>query len=197
MRARAVALFVVTSCVGAAFLGGTASAVKAPKPCTTVATAFKPNGKPMPNSGKENGGKLFKGRASKAEHDQERLTGETANVSGFTTTLIGAQLIPQVNEFQDDGYFKITVRICSRDSAAQSWSMSDWKLQTPSGNTVTPDFVVSIPTLEYAGGELAQDGKVEGDIYFKVGNPAPPGSYYALYKPDFLNETRGVWQLNV
>jgi hypothetical protein len=196
MKSRVVAALLVSTCAAGVFFGA-APASAAPKPCTTVATALKKNGKPVPNSGKENGGKLFKDRASKSSHDQERLLGATANISGYTVTLTAAQAVPQVDEFQSDGYLKITVRICSRDSDAQSWSVIDWKLQTPSGNTVGPDIVVSVPTLDYAGGELAQDGRVEGDIYFKVGNPAPPGVYYVLYKPDFLNETRGVWLVAV
>ena len=70
MRSRVVAVFVVTSCVSVLVLGGVASAAKAPKPCKAVATAVKANGKPASNSGKENGGKLFKERASKLSEDQ-------------------------------------------------------------------------------------------------------------------------------
>ena len=200
MRSRVSATLVAACCVGALLLAAPTPAVAAskPKPCTNVATAVQKNGKPVANSGKENPGKLFKGRASKESHDQERRVGETANLSGYTVTVLGASPVPQVNAFQDDGYPKVSVRVCNRDSSAQRWGVFDWKLQTPSGNTVDSTVVVSVPTLDYAGGELTQDGRVEGDVYFKVGNPAPPGSYYVLYKPsDPFNETRGVWQVNI
>jgi hypothetical protein len=189
------AALVVGGSVGA--MASVAGAAAKPKPCTNIATAVGKNGKPLKNSGKENGQKLFKGRPSAGPHDQERVIGATANVSGYTTTVLGAQVFPQIDDFQNDGYFKVTVRICSRDDGPQRWSVSDWKLQTPSGNTVSPTIVVSVPTLDYAGGELATDGRVEGDVYFQVGNPAPPGTYYVLYEPDFLNETHGVWQVNI
>jgi hypothetical protein len=174
------------------------AAAAKPKPCTNVATALGKNGKPLKNSGKENGQKLFKGRPSAGPHDQERVIGATANVSGYTTTVLGAQVVPQIDDvLQDAGYFRVTVRICNRDDGPQRWSVSDWKLQTPSGNTVSPAIVVSVPTLDFGGGELVTDGRVEGDVYFEVGNPAPPGTYYVLYEPDFLNETHGVWQVNI
>ena len=51
------------------------------KPCTNIATAVGKNGKPLKNSGKENGQKLFKGRLSAGPHDQERVIGATASLN--------------------------------------------------------------------------------------------------------------------
>ena len=60
MRSRVVAVFVGPELCGCRVLGRNGVGGKGAKAQYSVASAFKPNGKPMPNSGKENGGKPSK-----------------------------------------------------------------------------------------------------------------------------------------
>jgi hypothetical protein len=75
--------------VGAA--GASANAPAKAKRCANTGTYVKP-GKttPVGNSGKNNPGKLFKERPGKDDTDQERNTGETANLGGLAATVTGA-----------------------------------------------------------------------------------------------------------
>jgi Domain of unknown function (DUF4352) len=186
------ALLIAT--VGAA--SASANAPAKAKRCATTGTYVKPGKtKPVGNSGKNNPGKLFKGRPGKNSEDQERHTGETANLGGFAATVTGASFQQSLSTFENDGYMKVSVKVCNRNSDNNDINTTlDWKLQTPNGNQVMQTFT-SAATL--TSGTLVGGGEQAGDIYFNV--DGQKGDFYVVFKPvseTFGNE-RGIWKVTV
>jgi uncharacterized protein DUF4352 len=179
----------------AAWLGASPAGASVPKPCATTGPYVKPDGKPSKNSSKSNPGKLFKGRASAEDDDQERQIGQTANLGGYTTTVLGGAFVPEINEFETDGYMKVTVKLCNRDQSAQDVSQFDWKVQSPTGTQLDSTFTTA-PQLPVRSG-LAQGGEATGDLYFEVG--AQRGDFYVIFKPlaDPFDSDRGVWKITI
>lgn len=161
--------------------------------------AIHPNKKGVPKKLKEpeNPGKLFgKGRPNRQREDQERNTGEVVRIAGFSTALTGAEYVQSVSQFEDAGYVKLTVKVCNRNSDPQSFSYINWRLQTPSGQVLDPTFVTA-PILGGTGGltDIVKGAEVAGDVYFQVGGEH--GEFYALYKPEPFDASRGVWKVAV
>jgi Domain of unknown function (DUF4352) len=167
---------------------------KKAKRCATTGTYVKPGSTRPKNSGKNNPGKLFKGRPGQDSGDQERNTGETANLGGFAATVTGASFEQNLSTFENDGYLKVSVKICNRNSETNDESPLDWKLQTPNGNRITMTFT-SAPTLQ--SGTLVGGGEQAGDVYFPV--DGQKGDFYVIFKPssDPFGDERGVWKVSI
>ncbi|MGT2462890.1 DUF4352 domain-containing protein [Sinomonas atrocyanea] len=72
-----------------------------------------------------------------------------------------------------------------------SFSIFDWKLQSPSGTIVTSEFTGSQNML--STGEIAPGGTAKGDVCFDNNHPAP-GQYVVLYQPTFsFSSNRAAW----
>jgi len=193
----------VLGLVAAGTLPATASAA-APACAATgpdpTKQAIHPNKKGVPKklSDPENPGKLFgKSRPNRQKEDQERNTGEVVRVAGFSTALMAAEYVQRLSQFEDAGYVKLAVKVCNRNSDPQSFSYINWRLQTPSGQVLDPTFVTA-PILGGSGGlttDLVKGAEVAGDVYFQVG--AEHGEFYALYKPELFDASRGVWKVAV
>jgi len=164
------------------------------KRCATTGTYIKPGSKAPKNSGKNNAGKLFKGRPGRQDEDQERNIGETANLGGFATTVTGASFEQTLSSFENDGYLKVSVKICNRNSDNNEENPLDWKLQTPNGNQIKMT-ITSAPTLP--AGDLVGGGEQAGDIYFRVDGQM--GDFYVVFKPlsDPFGEERGIWKVSI
>jgi hypothetical protein len=130
------------------------------KRCATTGTYVKPGKtKPVGNSGKNNPGKLFKGRPGQNDGDQERNTGETANLGGFAAAVTGASFEQSLSSIENDGYLKVSVKICNRNSDTNNAAPLDWKLQTPNGNRIDMT-ITGAPTLPF--GTLVGGGGTGG-----------------------------------
>jgi hypothetical protein len=164
------------------------------KRCATTGTYIKPGSKAPKNSGKNNAGKLFKGRPGQQGGDQERNTGETANLGGFATTVTSGSFEPSLSSFENDGYLKVSVKVCNRNSDNNEENPLDWKLQTPNGNQINMTFT-SAPTLQ--AGDLVGGGEQAGDIFFAV--DGQKGDFYVVFKPlsDPFGEERGIWKVSI
>jgi hypothetical protein len=180
--------------VATASAGITAIAPAKAKRCATTGTYVKPGTKAPKNSGKHNPGKLFKGRPGKQDEDQERNTGETANLGGFAVTVTGATFEQNLSSFENEGYLKVSVKVCNRNSDNNEENPLDWKLQTPNGNQINMTFT-SAPTL--APGDLVGGGEQAGDIYFPVDGQR--GDFYVVFKPlsDPFGDSRGIWKVSI
>jgi hypothetical protein len=164
------------------------------KRCANTGTYIKPGKKKPENSGKNNAGKLFKGRPGRDSDDQERNTGETANLGGFAATVTGASFQQSVSSIDDSGYLKVSVKVCNRNSDTNAENPLDWELQTPNGNRINIA-IVAAPTL--TPGTLVGGGEQVGDVYFEIGPQR--GDFYVIFKPlsDPLGEERGIWKVSI
>jgi hypothetical protein len=175
--------------------GASANAPTKAKRCATTGTYVKPGKtKPVGNSGKNNPGKLFTGRSGQNKGDQERNTGETANLGGFAATVTGASFEQSVSDFENDGYLKVSVKICNRNSDTNDLNPLDWKLQTPNGNRIDMTFT-SAPMLQE--GTLVGGGEQAGDVYFPV--DGQKGDFYVVFKPlsDPFGHDQGIWKVSI
>jgi hypothetical protein len=170
------------------------NAQKKAKRCTTTGTYVTPGSTTPKNSGKNNPGKLFKERPGQDSGDQERNTGETANLGGFAATVTSASFEQSLSSVENDGYLKASVKICNRNRDTNDESPLDWKLQTPNGNRIDMTFT-SAPTLQ--PGTLIGGGDQAGDVYFPIGGQK--GDFYVIFKPlsDLFGEERGVWKVSI
>jgi uncharacterized protein DUF4352 len=173
----------------------------APKPCSTTGadptkTAIHlSRGQPKRLKKPENSGRLFgKGRPDRKGEDQERNHGEIVRIAGFSTTVVSAGFEQSAGEFEDAGYLKATVKICNRNTDAQSYSYVDWRLQTPAGQVMDPT-IVSVPTLALGPTDLVKGGEVSGDVYFEI--DGQKGDFYLIYKPELFDASRGIWKVTV
>ena len=109
-------------------------------------------------------------------------------------TVTGGGFLPFLSTIETDGYMKVSVKICNRNSDAQDVTDVDWKLQTPAGNQIDTAFV-SVPTLQ--GGSLVHGGEITGDLYFTVG--AQRGGFYVIFSPSskVFDNARGIWKLTI
>jgi Domain of unknown function (DUF4352) len=180
--------------VGASSANADLNAQKKAKRCATTGTYVKPGSTTPKNSGKNNPGKLFKERPGQDSGDQERNTGETANLGGFAATVTSASFEQSLSGFENDGYLKVSVKICNRNSDTNDESPLDWKLQTPNGNRIDMTFT-SAPTLQ--PGTLIGGGEQAGDVYFPV--DGQKGDFYVIFKPlsDPFGDERGVWKFSI
>jgi hypothetical protein len=179
--------------VGAA--SASANAPTKAKRCATTGTYIKPGKtKPVGNSGKNNPGKLFKGRAGQTDGDQERNTGETANLGGFAATVTGASFEQSLSSFENDGYLKVSVKICNRNSDTNAMSPLDWKVQTPNGNRIDSTFSSAAPPLS---GTLVGGGEQAGDVIFPI--DGQKGDFYVVFKPlsDLGGDEQGIWKVTI
>jgi hypothetical protein len=175
----------------------------AAKPC--AATGLDPvkkaihvskSGKPKKLKEDENSGKLFgKARVDRQDEDQERSWGEIVHIAGFSTTVASAGFVESTGQFEDAGYVKLSVKSCNRNDDAQGAGALDWRLQTPTGQVLDPTIIVQAPTLSYVPVDLVKGGEVAGDVYFESGGLT--GDFYAIYKPDPLDESRGIWKVPI
>jgi Domain of unknown function (DUF4352) len=185
-------LLIGTTSSSAAF---SANAPTKRKRCATTGTYVKPGKtKPVGNSGKNNPGKLFKGRPGQNDGDQERNTGETANLGGLAATVTGASFEQSLSSFENDGYLKVSVKVCNRNSDTNDVSPFDWKVQTPNGNRIDSTFTSAAPPIS---GTLVGGGEQAGDVVFPVG--AQKGDFYVVFKPlsDPLGDEQGLWKVTI
>jgi hypothetical protein len=207
MHVRTSSLSGVIALSGALLIGtigasnaGAESAATAPaktKRCANTGTYIKPGkAKPVGNSGKNNAGKLFKGRPGKNSEDQERHTGETANLGGLSATVTSASFAQSLSSFENDGYMTVSVKVCNRNSDNnQVNTLLDWKLQTPNGNQIMQTITSGLTTLQ--SGTLVGGGESAGDIYFNV--DGQKGDFYVVFKPlsDTFGNERGIWKVSI
>lgn len=137
---------------------------------------------------------MFPDRPGRKSEDQERNTGETANLGGFAATVTSASFEQSVSSIENDGYLKVSVKVCNRNSDNNDINPLDWKVQTPNGNQmgVTP---TAAPML--LPGSLVGGGEQAGDVYFTIDGQR--GIFYVVFKPlsDPFGESRGIWKIAI
>lgn len=199
---RFVLAVVIAGLLGAGISTASANTVAA-KACaatgldpTRKAIHLAKSGKPRKLAHDENSGKLFgKGRVDRQDEDQERNWGEVVRIAGFSTTVVSGGFVQSTGQFEDAGYVKISVKTCNRNDDAQGGGALDWRLQTPAGQVLDPTIIVQAPTLSYVPVDLVKGGEVAGDVYFATGGQT--GDFYVIYKPDLLDESRGIWKVPI
>jgi hypothetical protein len=123
------------------------------------------------------------------EEDHLLDVGEGARISGFTATIREARFASSFEGLPEGSYLVLSVEVENRDDDAQSYDLSHWHVQQPDG-TLTPPIVAEALT----GGTLAPGSHVEGRLVFQVGDDT--GDYFAIYRPDILDEARGIWTVS-
>ena len=144
---------------------------------------------------KADSGRLFPGRVDAQREDKERNIGGNVEISGYTATVSAAKFQQTVSSFEEDGYVVADVSILNRDKKTQRYSLSDWKLQTSSGQVLDPAYVTGIKPALGMGGDLVNGGTVSGKVVFEVGSQT--GDFYLIYKPDLFDAARGIWKVTV
>lgn len=125
--------------------------------------------------------------------DQEVPIGQSVRVSGYTATVTAARFRQSISAFEDDGYLVADVTVVNRDDRAQPYNLFDWKLQTPSGQVISPTFT-SLPNA-MGSGDLIQGGTVSGPVVWQIG--AAKGTFTVIYKPDPFDAARGLWKVAI
>lgn len=162
-----VRVAVVGTLLGAALLGATAC-----------------GGGDSTGGGEPNPGELFADRANQYREDQERVLGEAARLSGYTTTVESVA-------YDGDGTVTVSVRVENRDDEPQPMFSTDWQLVSPDVTSYDP----LSSTLPSTG--QVDDEPVTGDVVFEVDALEATGDFYVVYKPDRLDAARGIWQFPV
>jgi len=106
----------------------------------------------------------------------------------------GAEFVQSLSSFENDGYLKVSVKVCNRNRDTNDEGPLDWKLQTPNGNQVTQTLTAA-PTL--TSGTLVGGGEQAGDLYFAV--DGQKGDFYVVFKPvsDPFGEEQGLWKVTL
>ncbi len=195
MRRLGITALVLSCLCGVTAAHAHAAAAPLEKPCAATGTYLRPNGDHARNTSRANPGRLFEGRLDQQDEDQERQLTQTANLGGYTVTVLAGEFVQSLSELENAGYLKISVKVCNRSGEAQDVNpFFDWKLQTPAGTQVDP-VVTSAPMLPAAG--LVQAGELAGDLYFDVGEQR--GDFYVIYQPasKLFDQSRGIWKLTI
>jgi len=127
------------------------------------------------------------------KEDQNAELGGSVKLSGYTTSVTAARFQQQISQFETDGYLVAEVDITNRDTKAQSFNYFDFKLQTPGGQVLDPDFS-SLDGL-LGSGDLIQGGNVTGKVVWTVGETK--GTFIIIYKPDVFDAARGLWKVAI
>jgi hypothetical protein len=123
------------------------------------------------------------------EQDQVREMGESVRISGFTATVRSADFRSEVEGFGPGQYLVVQVTVENRDDKAQTPIGLPWYLQDPSGAVIPPLSGESAVT-----GSIGAGAKADGRLVFQVGEQS--GDYFLLYRPDPIDEARGVWPIS-
>lgn len=139
---------------------------------------------------------IYPNRPDKQKDDHEAAIGEEVRLSGYTTKVVQAGWTQQLDPYVlKAGYVTTTVTIANRDDKAQRYSITDWKIITPSGQVVDASFAGLADDKGLKSGDLVKGGTVTGDLAFEVGNTK--GDYFIIYDPDSFSSPRGVWKVTV
>ncbi len=137
--------------------------------------------------------KRFPGRPDVKKNDKERNVGESAELSGFTTTVTSAGFQQQLSQFERNGYVVAEVTLLNRDDKAQSYNTFHWKLITPQGQIIDP----CLCGKQLGSGDLAgKGGTISGQLIWEV--DGQKGDFYIVFDPpDIADDARGVWKVTV
>jgi hypothetical protein len=121
--------------------------------------------------------------------DEVLDVGESVRISGFTATVESARFEEEVEGFGPGNYLVLAVTVENRDDEPQSAFPPAWLLQQPDG-LVTPPISIT----GGIDGSIDSGATTEGTLVFQVSGA--PGDYFVLYRPDPIDETRGVWPVS-
>jgi hypothetical protein len=134
---------------------------------------------------------LYPDRPDRQREDVEAAVGSSADVGGFSATVTELEYVPQLNDFEDEGYIVATVELTNTSDRSRPYNTFDWVMVTPNGQSLDPGFVSED---QLGSGDLLQGGNVSGRVFFEVPGDAPPtGFYYIIYKPDAFDAARAIW----
>jgi hypothetical protein len=123
------------------------------------------------------------------DEDQVLDIGESARISGFTATVKSAKFAETIEGgYPPGGYLVLLVSIENRDDDPQEPTPFSWNLQLPDGQVTGPITMGTLP------GSMEAGQTVEGRLEFDVGDQQ--GDFFVLYRPDPLDEARGVWTVS-
>jgi hypothetical protein len=115
--------------------------------------------------------------------------GEPVRISGFTTTVRKARFVDTLEGYPPGHYLVLEVTIENRDDRPQTLMRSAWSVQQPASGVVPPIDVD--PPLS---GSVEANATVSGTVVFQLAGE--PGDHFVLYRPDPLDEARGVWPVS-
>lgn len=149
----------------------------------TDAGAADPTGAADAPGGADNGGTY----AGKLKGDQLAKADRSARISGWTVTTTPLVAIT-------DGFLGpracTTVTLTNRDDEEQSFNVSGWKLQVPSG--AVRDWSLSGENSLDITGAVAPGGRISGDVCFD--GALEKGVHVMSWQPDiFTSKDRIVW----
>jgi hypothetical protein len=130
---------------------------------------------------------LYPDRPDRQPDDHEAELGAPVRLAGVTARL-------------DDGFMhqlvladQLTLRVTihNRDDRPKTFGSTDWKVIDADGTPVNPTRSERDDAL--GTGELAPGETVTGTIAYDL----PAGTYYVVYRPEAINQARGIWRIEV
>lgn len=130
---------------------------------------------------------LYPDRPDRQSDDHEAEVGSAVRLAGLTASLDEGFMHQLVLADQ----LTIRVTIHNRDDRPKTYGSTDWKVLDAGGNPVTP--VNSEREDALRTGELDAGETVTGTIAYDL----PAGAYYVVYRPEAINQARGIWRVDV
>ena len=130
---------------------------------------------------------LYPDRPDRQPDDHEAEVGSAVRLAGLTASLDEGFMHQLVLADQ----LTLRVTIHNRDDRPKTFGSTDWKVLDVDGNPVNPTRSEREDSLRT--GELAPGETVTGTIAYDL----PAGTYYVVYRPEAINQARGIWQVDV
>jgi hypothetical protein len=124
--------------------------------------------------------------------DHESTLGDCVRVDGVSAFAVAVRTMSE--QYTGDKALVVTALERNRDAGPKSYNEFDWKLQTPSGQLLSPTIFIGDIGPSLGSGELVTGGEVAGSMAFAYQGP---GTYYVIWEPSFFNTDRGVWGVTV
>jgi hypothetical protein len=123
------------------------------------------------------------------DDDHVLALGASVDISGFTATVRSAEFTEGGEGLAPGNYLAVQVSVENRDHDAQTPIGVAWQLQQPDGSVVFPVSMDGLLNASMDGGAT-----VDGRIVFPV--TGDEGNWFVLYRPDPIDQARGVWPVS-
>jgi hypothetical protein len=130
---------------------------------------------------------LYPDRPDRQPDDHEAELGASVRLAGLTATLEEGFMHELVLADQ----LTLRVTIHNRDDRPKTFGSTDWRVLDRRGTPISPTRSEREDAL--GTGELSPGTTVTGTIAYDL----PAGTYYVVYRPEAVNQARGIWQVEV
>jgi hypothetical protein len=130
---------------------------------------------------------LYPERPDRQPDDHEAALGASVRLAGLTATLHEGFMHQLV--LADQLTLRVTIE--NRDDRPKTYGSTDWRVLDEDGIPVNPTRSEREDAL--GTGNLESGETVTGTIAYDL----PAGTYYVVYRPEAVNQARGIWQIDV